>query len=99
LFRDKLKAKMAVKNECKDLYNFVPLTTGHIKVAGLLVQGEEGEVHGASAGEADPDGVKDVAVRKHSHVQILLKDVVEPSDLLIAEKGIRHPHLGSVRHS
>ena len=32
----------------------VLLTARHVQVAGLLVQGEEGEVHGAGARDGDP---------------------------------------------
>ena len=32
----------------------VVLTARHVQVAGLLVQGEEGEVHGACARDGDP---------------------------------------------
>ena len=32
----------------------VLLTARHVQVAGLLVQGEEGEVHGACARDGDP---------------------------------------------
>ena len=30
------------------------LTAGNVQVTGLLVQGEEGEVHGAGARDGDP---------------------------------------------
>ena len=30
------------------------LTAGNVESAGLLVQGEEGQVHGAGAGDGDP---------------------------------------------
>ena len=30
------------------------LTAGHVQGAGLLVQGEQGQVHGAGAGDGDP---------------------------------------------
>ena len=31
------------------------LTAGHVQGAGLLVQGEQGQVHGAGAGDGDPE--------------------------------------------
>ena len=30
--------------------------------------------------------------------EVGLEDVVEAADLLVAEEGVRHPHLGRVRH-
>ena len=42
--------------------------------------------------------VKDVTVRKDSHVEIWLKNFVKPADLLVSEKGVRHPHLVRVSH-
>ena len=36
------------------LHDEVLLTARHVQVAGLLVQGEEGEVHGAGARDGDP---------------------------------------------
>ena len=55
-------------------------------------------MHGACAGERDPDGVEDVAVGEDPHVEVGLEDVVEPTDLLVAEEGVRHPNLGGVSH-
>ena len=73
------------------------LTAGNVQVTGLLVQGEEGEVHGAEAGEGDADAVEDVAVGEDSDVEVGGEDVVELPDLLVTEEGVRHPHLACVR--
>ena len=74
------------------------LTTCNIKITGLSVEWEQLEVHGAGARERDPDGVEDVAVGEHAHVQVGLQDVVKSADLLVSEEGVRHPHLGRVSH-
>ena len=73
------------------------LTAGNVQVTGLLVQGEEGEVHGAEAGEGDADAVEHVAVGEDSDVEVGGEDVVELPDLLVPEEGVRHPHLARVR--
>ena len=49
------------------------LTAGYVQEAGLLVQGEEGKVHGAGAGEGDADAVEHGAVREDTHVQVGLR--------------------------
>ena len=72
------------------------LTAGNVQVTGLLVQGEEGEVHGAEAGEGDADAVEHVAVGEDSDVEVGGEDVVELPDLLVPEEGVRHPHLARV---
>ena len=72
------------------------LTACNVEVTGLLVQGEEGEVHRAEAGEGDADAVEDVAVGEDSDVEVGGEDVVELPDLLVPEEGIRHPHLARV---
>ena len=72
------------------------LTAGNVQVTGLLVQGEEGEVHGAEAGEGDANAVEDVAVGEDSDVEVGGEDVVELPDLLVTEEGVRHPHLARV---
>ena len=74
------------------------LTAGNVEVTGLLVQGEEGKVHGTEAGEGDADAVEDVAVGEDSNVEVGGENVVELPDLLVTEEGIRHPHLARVRH-
>ena len=65
-------------------------------MAGLLVQRKECEVHGAEAGERDPDAVEDVPVRVDPDVEVGGEDVVELSDLLVPEERVRHPDLARV---
>ena len=72
------------------------LTAGNVQVTGLLVQGEEGEVHGAEAGEGDANAVEDVAVGEDSDVEVGGEDVVEGSNLLVPEERVRHPDLTDV---
>ncbi len=55
-------------------------------------------MHGAGAGERDPDAVEDVSVGEDPDVEIGLEDVVEATNLLIPEKRVGHPHLGGVCH-
>ena len=62
-------------------------------MAGLGVQREELEVHGAGEGERHADAVEDVAVGEDAHVEVGLDDVVELAVLLVTEEGVRHPHL------
>ena len=62
-------------------------------MAGLGVQREQLEVHGAGEGEGHADAVQDVAVGEDAHVEVGLDDVVELAVLLITEEGVRHPHL------
>ena len=46
------------------------LTAGNVQIAGLLVEGEEGQVHWAGAGERDSDTVQDISIGEDSDVQI-----------------------------
>ena len=61
------------KNNPPNIYLVLKLTARDVQVAGLLVEREEREVHGAGAGERDADAVQDVAVGEHAHVQVGLK--------------------------
>ena len=70
-----------------------PAVAGDGEVAGLGVQREELEVHGAGEGERHADAVQDVAVGEDAHVEVGLDDVVELAVLLVTEEGVRHPHL------
>ena len=42
------------KNQFKKSNIFLTLTAGYVEGAGLLVQGEKGELHGAGTGDGDP---------------------------------------------
>ena len=75
------------------------LTACNVEVTGLLVQGEEGEVHRAETGEGDADAVEDVAVGEDSDVEVGGEDVVELSDLLVPEERVGHPDLTDVGES
>lgn len=55
-------------------------------------------MHGAGAGQRDADGVEDVSVGEDSDVEIGLEDVVEATDLLVAEECVRHPNFRCIRH-
>ena len=63
----------------------------------MLVKREEREIHGAEAGQGDPDAVEDVAVGKHPDIEVGGQDIVEIADLLVPEEGVGHPDLASVR--
>ena len=63
----------------------------------MLIKREEGEVHGAEAGQRDADAVEDVAIGMDPDVEVGGQDVVEIADLLVPEEGVRHPDLACVR--
>jgi hypothetical protein len=44
-----------------------------------------------------PDAVEDLAVGKDPNVDIVDENVVKVANLLVAEKGVWHPHLGLKR--
>ena len=66
---------------------------GDLEGAGLSVHGVELEVHGAGESQGDPDTVEHVAVGEDPDVDVVDEDVVEVTSLLVAEEGVRHPHL------
>ena len=70
-----------------------PAVAGDGEVAGLGVQREQGEVHGAAESEGDPDAVQNIPIGEHSDVEVGLDDVVELGVLLISEERVRHPDL------
>ena len=72
------------------------LTACHVQVAGLLIKGEESEVHAAGADERDADTVENVAVRVDSDVEVGRQNVVELANLLVPEESVRHPDLADV---
>lgn len=74
------------------------LTTGNVKVAGLLIEWEQCQMHWARAGQRHPDTVQDISIWVNPDIQVGLKDIVETADLLIPEEGIRHPHLAWICH-
>ena len=63
----------------------------------MLVKREEREIHGAEAGQGDPDAVEDVAVGKHPDIEVGGQDIVEIADLLVPEEGVRHPDFARLR--
>ena len=63
----------------------------------MLVKREEREIHGAEAGQGDPDAVEDVAVGEHPDIEVGGQDIVEIADLLVPEEGVGHPNLTRVR--
>ena len=75
----------------------IKLTAGDVEIASLLVKREEREIHGAEAGQGDPDAVEHVAVGKHPDIEVGGQDVVEGPDLLVPEESVRHPDLARVR--
>ena len=74
------------------------LTTGHIKIAGLLVKREQRQVHGTGASQRHPYTVQDVAIWKYSNVEIWLQNIVKSADFLVSEKCVRHPNFGGIGH-
>ena len=74
------------------------LTAGQVEVAGLLVHGEPGQVHGAGAEEGGPDAVEHVSIRIDTDVEVGSEDLVKPPNLLVSEESVRHPHLASIGH-
>ena len=63
----------------------------------MLIKREEGEIHGAEAGQRDADAVEDVAIRVNPDVEVWRQDVVEIAKLLVPEESVRHPDLARVR--
>ena len=63
----------------------------------MLIKREQGEVHGAEASQRDADAVEDVPVGMDPDVEVGGEDVVEVSNLLVPEEGVRHPNLARVR--
>ena len=63
----------------------------------MLIKREEGEIHGAEAGQRDADAVEDVAIGVNPDVEVRRQDVVEIAKLLVPEESVRHPDLARVR--
>ena len=63
----------------------------------MLIKREEGEIHGAEAGQRDADAVEDVAIGMNPDVEVGRQDVVEIAKLLVPEESVRHPDLARVR--
>ena len=74
------------------------LTACNVKIACLLVEGEECEVHPTDADQGHPDAVEDVTVGEDTDIEVRGEDAVEPGDLLVPEEGVRHPHLACICH-
>ena len=63
----------------------------------MLIKREEGEIHGAEAGQRDADAVEDVSIGMNPDVEVGRQDVVEIAKLLVPEESVRHPDLARVR--
>ena len=63
----------------------------------MLIKREEGEIHGAEAGQRDADAVEDVPIGMNPDVEVGRQDVVEIAKLLVPEESVRHPDLARVR--
>ena len=67
-------------------------------MAGLLVQGEPGQVHRAGAEEGGSDAVQHISVGEDTDVHVGCEDLVEATNFLISEEGVWHPHFASICH-
>ena len=67
-------------------------------MADLLVEGEEGELHGAGHHQGHPDAVQHVAVGEESDVEVRCENLVGSTNLFISKKGVWHPDLAGVGH-